>query len=161
MGTVAVIGVGNVLMGDDGIGVAAVEELRGESLPDNVELYDAGTGLLDVLPKIGRCERVILVDSCSAGGRPGTVYRSRLDPDDLEAAPLGDSLHDLDVVHALRVHRLVGGELGEIILIGIEPESITLRDGLFPAVRAALPAVVQAVRDELEPPAKRRRGGNT
>lgn len=145
---IAVIGIGNTLMGDDGVGVAVAALLDG-SLPRNVDVYDAGTALQDMLSCVGRCERVILIDSCAAGGAPGTVYRSILHPDDWETAPLGDSLHDMDVVHALRMHRLAGGSLGEVALIGIEPGEVSLREGLSPALEARMPAILQAVRDEI------------
>jgi len=159
----AVVGVGNILMGDDGIGIVVVERLRAEAaLPQGTELYDAGTALLDVLPLAARKSRMILVDSCRAGGTPGTVYRSVLYPDDLQTAPPRHSLHDLDAVHALRLHRLSGGRLGEVVLIGVEPAEIVQREGLSPVLQKRLPDIVRAVRNELlESPSKSRRGGET
>ena len=159
-GRVVVIGVGNILMGDDGIGVAVIEALRKENLPGHIELYDAGIALSDVLAAIGNCARVILVDSCKAGGEPGTIYRSTCRPEKWETTPLGDSLHDMNVVHALQLHRLAGGNLGEVVLVGIEPKEFTfLHEGLSFVLQERLPAVLQAVRDELGTPSELRRGG--
>ena len=157
--SVAVIGVGNILMADDGVGVAVIEALKEEPLPAGTELYDAGTALNDVLALIQRCDRVILVDSCKSGAKPGSICRSRLRPDEWENTPLGDSLHDIDVLDALQMHRLAGGRIGELILIGIEPEQVVLHQGLSPSLRKRLPEIVQAVRNELVTPSKTRRGG--
>lgn len=158
-GRAAVVGLGNILMGDDGVGVAVVEALRKESLPAHIELYDAGTALQDVLPSVAHCARVILVDCCRAGGSPGAIYRSTCPPDDWVAGPFGDSLHDLGVVQALRLHRIAGGNLGEVILIGVEPQDVVLREGLSPVLQTRLPVVLKAVRDELGTPSEDRRGG--
>ena len=158
-GAIAVVGVGNLLMGDDGVGIAVIRELGKEALPGHIALFDAGTALLDVLPEIEHCERIVLVDCCRAGGAPGSVYRTRMQLDQWQTEPLGESLHDLNVLHALQLHRIVTGKINEVVLIGVEPESVTLREGLSPALRERLPAIVAAVRAELEPPANRRRGG--
>ena len=152
-GSVAVVGVGNPLMGDDGVGIAVIRELARERLPSHVELFDAGTALLDILPEVEHCERVILVDCCRAGGKPGTLYKSPIRLDRCQTAPPGFSLHDLNVVDALQLHRIGGGKLNEVTLIGIEPEEVALRDGLSVAVRKCLPAIVAAVRRECEIPA--------
>jgi len=156
---VAVIGVGNILMGDDGVGVAVINALRTQSLPENVELYDAGTALSDVLASLGRCARVIFVDGCKAGGEPGSIYRSVCGPEDWSSQALGDSLHDIGVVHAVQLHCIAGGEIGEVVCIGVEPEEIVLREGLSRTLQDRLPAVVKAVRDELAVPSNTRRGG--
>ena len=81
--SVAVVGVGNPLMGDDGVGIAVIRELARQSLPAHVALFDAGTSLLDILPEVAHCERIILVDCCRAGGEPGTLCRTPMDLDRL------------------------------------------------------------------------------
>ncbi len=149
-GSLAIVGVGNPLMGDDGVGIAVIRELGKESLPAGVELFDGGTSLLDVLPEVAHCRRIILVDCCRAGGEPGTLHRTPMRPGEWQTAPPGASLHELNVVHALQLHRLGGGKLNEVLLIGIEPESVALREGLSPAVQKCLPAILAAVRRECE-----------
>jgi hydrogenase maturation protease len=149
---VAVVGVGNPLMGDDGVGIAVIRELARENLPARVELFDAGAALLDVLPDAARCGRIVLVDCCRAGGEPGAIHRMPMRPDDWRTAPPGASLHELNVVHALQLYRLGGGKLNDVVLIGVEPASVELREGLSPAVQKRLPAIVAAVRREIEIP---------
>jgi len=145
----AVVGVGNILMADDGIGPAVIRALAVEDLPEGVGLYDAGTALMDVLPQVECCERLIIVDSCAAGGPPGAVYRWHLHETAWQAGPMGDSLHHLDVLQSLTLHLVAGGRLGEVTVIGVEPAEVLPREGLSLALQARLSRVVEAVRAEL------------
>ena len=147
---VAVIGIGNILMADDGIGVALVQALRHEPLPQHVELFDAGTALDAVLPHVAHCDRIILLDACTAGGEPGNVYRSTLDPDNARTTTLAGSLHDMGAVHALRLHRIAGGHIGEVIVLGVEPCEVTPREGISPPLQSRLPSIVNTVKQEVE-----------
>jgi len=140
-------------MGDDGVGIAVIRELAQAGLPAHIALFDAGTSLLDILPEVARFERIVLVDCCRAGSAPGTLHRTPMRPDDWQSAPPGASLHELNVVHALQLHRIGGGRLNEVILIGVEPAEVAFREGLSPAVQERLPAIVAAVRRECEIPA--------
>jgi len=156
---IAVVGLGNILMGDDGVGVLATEALQREALPDNVEVFDAGTALQDLMQELAGFARVIFVDSCKAGGEPGAVYRNVHQPDAWDADAMGDSLHDMNVAQVLRLHRVAGGELGEVVLIGIEPADIALREGLSPELERRLPAILQSIHNELVIPLEQERPG--
>ena len=71
-----VLGVGNVILGDEGIGVRAVEELqRRYSFPDDVELLDGGTSGIELLRYFDDIEHLLIVDAVSAGHPPGSVLR--------------------------------------------------------------------------------------
>jgi hydrogenase maturation protease len=115
--------------------------------------------LLDVLGELAACERVIIVDACKAGERPGSTYRARLDPRDWPPAEAGHSLHNMGVLHALSLHLLAGGGLGEVVLISMEPAEVTFGKGLSEAVEARLPELIRAVRDEILNDGNPRRGG--
>ena len=160
-GRIAVVGLGNILMGDDGVGVAVVEALRCEELPANVELFDAGTAFQDLMQELEGFARVVLVDSCKAGGEPGAIYRNVHQPDAWDADPMGDSLHNMGVAQVLRLHEVARGELGEVVLIGIEPADIQLREGLSTELERRLPVILQSVRNELVIPLEERPGGTT
>jgi hydrogenase maturation protease len=146
-------------MGDDGVGPALIARLGTEGVPDNVRLVDAGTALIDVLAEVATCARILIVDACAAGRAPGAIYRVRLDPDTGPVEPLGDSLHHLDLLKTLALHRLAGAELGDVVLIGIEPARVAPGTGVSEAVEARLPDLLQAVREEIVRPPDRRRGG--
>ena len=101
--TVNVVGVGNTLMGDDGVGPAAVEEMAHRGTPQGVQLHDAGLAVGDILGTLDPAAPLIVIDALKAGGPPGSVYRVRLPENAIGASPLPGclSLHELSVAPAL------------------------------------------------------------
>lgn len=141
-----VLGLGNLLMGDDGVGVHAAWALLNSGVPADAEVLDVGTAVLDALPALEKADRLVLVDAVKAHGEPGTVYRLSLDS--FGTPKRMASLHGLDI---LRVLALGGsGRRVEAIVIGVEPDHIGWSTALSPAVAAALPQVLDQVRRELE-----------
>jgi len=149
--TILVIGVGNPLARDEGVGIRAVERLRARDLPPGVRVLDAGTDLLAVLPEMGDADRAILLDAVRAGGEPGTIYRLTLE--DLLAharnEPEWRSAHDLSVVSAIRLAELTGRRLPPTVLLGVEPAEVALGEGLTPPVEAALDTLLEKVLAEV------------
>ncbi len=147
---VLVLGVGNVLEGDDGVGIAAVGRLAEGCLPEGVRAYDMGTALLDLPSEVSGAGRVVVIDAVQTGGRPGTVYRAELDGLEEEAGGEPLSLHQVGVGQMLAMARLSGLELGPAVLVGVEAEDISLREGLSESVERALPRVLEIVTEEIE-----------
>jgi hydrogenase maturation protease len=147
-GSLLVLGLGNVLLGDDGLGVEAVERLRRERrLPDDVVAVDGGTLGLALLGVLGDSERAILVDAIAADGPPGTLVRLEGD-DAVLAVEQRLSVHQVGVADLLAAARLIEHYPGKLVLLGVVPESIDLRVGCSAAVNAALPALVARVIEE-------------
>ncbi len=149
--TVLVVGVGNPLARDEGVGIGALQRLRARGLPAHVRTLDAGTDLLAVMPDLARADRVILIDAVRAGGEPGTIYRLRLE-DLLDAArPEGPwrSAHDVSVVSAVRLAEAAGQALPPTVVFGVEPGEVALGEGLTPAVEAALDTLGEKVLAEV------------
>jgi len=146
---VAIVGTGNVLMGDDGVGPAVIEALVKEGF-DGADLLDAGVALYDVLPELEGYQRVVIIDALSEGRAPGSISVARLS--DIRDRGLADemhlSLHQLSPIPALALEELSGTALGEITIVGVEPHSIEWRVGLSPALQSALARVVEAVKAE-------------
>jgi hydrogenase maturation protease len=149
--TVLIIGVGNPLARDEGVGIRAVERLRERTLPPGVQVLDAGTDLLSALPAMGEADRVVLLDAVRAGGRPGAIYR--LTRDDLLARSTNEpewrSAHDLSVVSALRLAESTGQAMPPMVVFGVEPAEVALGEGLTPPVEAALDTLVEKVLAEV------------
>jgi len=144
---VVIVGVGNLLLRDEGIGIHAAKALQGLDLPDHVEVIDGGTSP-DLIAYVNSGDKLIIIDAVKAGGEPGAIYR--FTPDDLD--PKANrllSLHELGVLDSLQMMRLGGNEPEETIIIGIEPEEITLGTELTSGLQQRIPDIIQLVLKEI------------
>lgn len=144
-----VLGLGNLLRRDDGLGVHAIEMLAERELPPIVTLQDGGTpgwGLVDCLQG---WPRAILVDAAQMGRAPGSWQRLSLDDLSSEAGQPFLSLHEPGVVEGLNLARALKTLPEEVILYCVEPECIDNGTGLSPVVEAALPELVEDIYQEL------------
>lgn len=143
-----VLGLGNVLLEDDGVGAAAVALLLERYVPpERASVLDGGTLGLSLLPYLEEAETVILVDAITADAPPGTVVR-------LEGADVAPAVatrlspHQIGVADLLDGARWLDRYPDRLLLLGIVPESMELAVGLSPRVHAALPALVDRIADE-------------
>ena len=159
--TVNILGVGNTLMGDDGVGPAAVERLAARGVPAHVRLHDAGLAASDVLGRLDPDDPLIVIDAVRAGGPAGAVYQADVDPGAPGAESLPGtaiSLHELSVVPALEMEALTGRVFSNVTVFGVEPARVAWGEGLSPAVASALDRLVDAVLDHAKAlPARRDR----
>ncbi len=157
---VRVIGLGNVLMGDDGLGPWVIHHLESHyTFPPRVSVLDAGTPGGDLIPYLHGAEVLILVDTVKAQGAPGELRTYRKE-DILRHPPQPRvSPHDPGLKEALLTLDFSGGGTEHVYLVGIIPGPIEKTVQLAPAVRAAIPAAAAEVVAELErigcPPAPR------
>lgn len=144
---IVVIGVGNLLLKDEGIGIHTVQALQELELPPDIKLIDGGTSP-DLIAYTRAGDKLIIIDAARAGGEPGTIYRFK--PEDLagERAVFA-SAHEMGVVENLKLISLTGNEPGEIVIIGIEPGEIEFGTELSPALRSKVPEIVKAVLGEM------------
>ncbi len=143
---ISVVGIGNVLLGDDGFGPLAVEMFRCEyECGSNVEILDLGTPGLDLAPYLFGAELVVIADAVEAQEKPGTlcIYCE----DDVAAlhAPLRLTDHDPAVGETLAHLRLAGNAPSEVIIIGVVPESCGLGEGISPSVLSSSSVVVDNI----------------
>jgi hydrogenase maturation protease len=121
---ILVLGVGNILLKDEGIGVRIVEKLQADyRCSQNVELLDGGTLGLSLLTPIASADYLIVVDAVQNGQPPGTIYRLSVDVLEKRIS-FKNSLHQLDLVETLAYAEMVGTR-PEAVIIGIEPEDIS------------------------------------
>lgn len=144
MGRTLIIGFGNILMGDDGAGIHAVQKLAACSLPSQTEAIDGGVSSFAALTDIHDAARVIFIDAMRGGGQPGTIYRLTLD--NFGPLPMGEALsvHDFSLWDALTAYRSLG-ELPPIVIYGIEPETLEWGLDLSPRVSAAVETLIAKV----------------
>jgi hydrogenase maturation protease len=143
-----VLGLGNVLLEDDGIGAAAVSLLLHRyEVPRGVQVLDGGTLGLSLLPYLDDADAVILVDAVRADGAPGSFVRLTGD----EVAPAVAtrlSPHQVGVADLLDGARWLGRYPRRVVLLGLVPDSMELVVGLSPCVRSSLPELVERIADE-------------
>jgi hydrogenase maturation protease len=147
---IKVLGCGNTLVGDDGVGIRVIEHLMEMKLPENVEIIDAGVGGMAILSWIEDTDKVIIIDAVQTGNEPpGTVYEftdKEMPPSDMFML----SLHDLNLVDTLNIGRLVQKMPDEIVIIGVEVKRVAefTRD-LTPEVESAMPEIIDLVLEEI------------
>lgn len=147
---IVIIGVGSLLMGDDGIGIHAAEALRYEALPSNGQVFSAETRAFDVLEYMDGCDKAVIVDAYRKGGAPGSIYRFTFDPaSDVLDESINLSMHDINFIDVLRAGKGIYKLPSEIVIIGVEPEVLECRLGLSSKLNNALPEIIEAVKSEI------------
>jgi hydrogenase maturation protease len=147
---IAVIGIGNVLTGDDAVGPTVLKLLEAAfEVPDDVLVLDAGTPGLDLTAFLADLEGVVLVDAVKARGAPGELRVYGKEELLAKAPLLATSPHEPGVREALLNADFMGVAPPVARLVGVIPASVETGIGLSPAVRAALPAALARVREEL------------
>lgn len=146
-----VAGAGNVFLGDDGFGVAVAHELAGRSLPEGVEVVDAGIrGVHLAYDLLDGCDLLILVDTVGRGEEPGTLYviepraEGRAAAVREGASPLVDA-HGMTPEAVLSLLETLGGPVPTVLVVGCEPASTEEGMELTPPVRAAVPRAADLV----------------
>jgi hydrogenase maturation protease len=147
---VEVVGLGNVLMGDDALGPTVIKVLEAEyEFPGGVSVQDLGTPGLDLTPYLADIRALIVVDTVRASGVPGEARLYRRD-EILKHPPQARlSPHDPGLKEALLTMEFAGNGPREVLLVGVIPAEVGTRIGLSPAVRAAVPGAVAEVVKEL------------
>ena len=140
-----VLGIGNVLLSDEGIGCHVANALEEIPIPD-VKVIDGGT-CPDVLQFLEDADKLIIVDAVKGGGTPGQIYRFHLEDITLEQKPFL-SLHDVSLVDSLMLMQL-WHNIGEAVIIGVEPGEINWGLELSPELREKMPQIIDAILSEL------------
>ena len=147
---VVVLGLGNVLLMDDGVGIAAVHRLRREyRMAEGVQLLDGGTLGLSLLPYIERARHLILLDAVrTEGAEPGDLVRVEGEG---VAPAVAERLspHQIGVADLLSGAHLLARYPDSVVLLGVAPADIGLGAERTPSVEASLPALVEATVREL------------
>ncbi len=145
----AVLGVGNILLSDEGIGVRAVEAL-GEryELPADVEIIDGGTMGLDLLPFIEHKERLLIVDAVNIGEPPGTI--AVIEGDDIpKFLAIKMSVHQIGLPEMLSAAKIMGILPREMCLVGIQPKTMETGVLFSDEIENSFERLMKAVTDRL------------
>lgn len=148
-GRVLILGVGNLLLGDDGFGIHLVQSLADEPLPPNVQILEAGVVGHHFLPLFREMDRLIVIDAVQAGDTPGSIFRFA--PEEVEFhSERMVSLHQIGLIDVLHMAEWTGGR-PQTVIIGVQPKNVSSWSlELSDEVRAAIPKVKALIRKELE-----------
>ncbi|RLI79684.1 hydrogenase maturation protease [Archaeoglobales archaeon] len=149
---ILIIGIGNILLRDEGVGVRVAEELKKRKLPKNVEVQDGATLGLSLLNFLENYDKVIVIDAVKGGKKPGTIYKFDLYEfiDDFNFPLSMSSMHDFDFIYAVKN---IGREFyklpEKIVVVGVEPEKIEPGLELTEKINNTIPEIIKAVLEEL------------
>lgn len=140
---IVVMGLGNLLLGDEGVGIHAVRLLQEKFCHSKIQCYEGGTRGLLLLPFLEEATHLLLLDAIRANAPPGTLLE--LSGKELAGfSPLKFSVHDIalsDLLALLQIRK--GDSLQDLVLIGVVPERITFSTELSPTVARVLPELVE------------------
>lgn len=143
-----VIGFGNLLMGDDAVGIHVIKHLAAMELPPDVELIDGGVASFEVITDVKNAAEIIIVDALAAGGAAGDIYCVR--PHELGEMERGEnfSLHQFSLLHSLHLAQQIS-LLPPVLIYGIEPALIDFTLDMTPAVNSAAEQTAQHIAEYL------------
>lgn len=145
---ILVLGIGNILLRDEGIGVRVIEKMQAISLPEDVEVVDGGTSGADLLDVLADRHKVIVVDAVDADCRPGTVLRFGIDQLMQKDHP-AISMHELGIAETIMMTKQLGCAPQEVIFFGIQPEKIDCGLELSKNLQPVVQQVVDLILIEL------------
>ncbi len=145
-----ILGLGNALRGDDGVGPAVIEWLDRQALPPGVETIDGGTSGLDIVSSLMGRERAIIVDAADSDRAPGQWVRFTPDMAQLKENVTTLSLHSAGLAEALALGAALNVLPPTIIIYGVQPQNLDWTSQLSDAVQVAVAEVGQAILQELK-----------
>jgi len=142
---ILILGIGNVLMGDEGVGVHAIKKMEKETFPPNVTLLDGGTGGFHLLEYLQEYPNVIMIDATMDNDPAGTI--KVIEPKFATDFPKALSAHDIGLRDLIE-SAVVLGELPKMFLITLTIDSIqSMEMNLSPEIEKQIPAVVGKVKE--------------
>jgi hydrogenase maturation protease len=146
---IVILGVGNLLLSDEGVGVHIANELMKMSLPPEVSVVEGGTDGFGLLNIITEANRLIVIDAVKGDAAPGSIYR--FDIGEVRNCPSGfkTSVHQIGILEVLDLSELIG-KTPYTTVIGVEPKSVEMGMELSPEIKAKIPRVIELILDELK-----------
>jgi hydrogenase maturation protease len=146
---ILILGVGNLLLSDEGVGVHVAQRMMTMDMPPEVQVVEGGTDGFGLVNVIIEADRMILIDAVKGGGEPGSIYRFEIE----DCPPYPDifktSIHQISILEVINLSSLIGST-PRTTIIGIEPASMEMGMNLSPVVAAKIPTVIRMVQEEVE-----------
>jgi len=146
---ILILGVGNLLLSDEGVGVHVAERMLQMGLPPVVRVVEGGTDGFGLINIILEADRMILIDAVRGGGAPGSVYR--FDVEDCNPCPdlFRTSVHQISILEVINLSGFIGSA-PKTTIIGVEPVSLEMGMSLSPEIEEKIPKVIQLILEEIK-----------
>lgn len=146
---IVILGIGNILLSDEGVGVHIANELMKMKMPSGVSVIEGGTDGFRLLNIITEADRLIVIDAVKGGADPGSVYR--FDINEIKNVPRGfkTSVHQIGILEVIDLSGLIG-KTPQTTVIGVEPKSLEMSMDLSPEVKAKIPRIIELVMEEIK-----------
>jgi hydrogenase maturation protease len=150
-----ILGVGNLLLSDEGVGVHVANKLMEMDLPAGVEVIEGGTDGFRLMNVVTEADRLIVVDAVKGGSPPGSIYR--FDIKDAPSSPdaFKTSVHQIGILEVVHLSELIG-QTPETTVIGVEPGSLEMGMELSPEVQDKIPKIIELILEEVKRPSQKR-----
>lgn len=146
---ILILGIGNLLLRDEGVGIHVVQKMKEMELSPGIEVMDGGTMGLNLLYYIENRDRVIVVDTVIVGDPPGTIYRFT-DESLVQNKPMLRTAHGIDFTDVIKTAEMLGTKPKAIIFVGIEPSDMSEGIGLSEVIEKRVPTLIKMVMKEIE-----------
>jgi len=146
---ILILGIGNILLKDEGVGVHTAKRMMEMALPPDVEVMDGGTMGMNLLFYIEGRKKVIVIDTVLVGDPPGTIYRFT-EESLVDNKPMLRTAHSVDITDVINTAKMLGTKPDEIVFIGIEPESLDEGLEMTPTIEKRVPVLIKMVMKELD-----------
>jgi hydrogenase maturation protease len=146
---IVVIGVGNLLLMDEGIGVHTINELEKHDLPESIEIYDGGTGGFKLIDLMHGAARVIFIDAVETGKAPGTITIFSAEDVHSFYNKKKYSLHDTNLMEVIKMAEMLDNP-PRIEIVGIQPKTINYDTTLSKELTDSMPDIINTVLCRIE-----------
>jgi len=145
---IIILGVGNLLLSDEGVGVHVANELMKMELPPDISVVEGGTDGFRLLNVITGADLLIVIDAVKGGAEPGSIYR--FDIDEVKNCPPGfkTSVHQIGILEVIDLSVLIGKK-PHTTVIGVEPKSLKMGMELSPEVKSKIPKIIDLIFEEV------------
>ena len=145
---ILILGLGNILLGDEGVGVRIAQQLSSQSIPDGIEVIDGGTAGYELLNLLEGRDKVIIVDAVKADDKPGSIYKMDLSVLQ-EDTPMQLSLHQIGLKNVFKMASLMDIN-PKVTLVGVVPKDYqSYKIGLSPEIERVIPLAIETILQDI------------
>jgi hydrogenase maturation protease len=145
---IMILGVGNLLLSDEGVGVHIARKLMEMDFPPEVRVVEGGTDGFGLMYILLEADRLILIDAVKGGGPPGSIYRFEIEDCPSFPDTYKTSIHQISILEVINLSGLIGSP-PRTTIIGVEPKCLGMGMDLSPEIEAKIPRVIELIRKEV------------